>query len=617
MKETHNTKKKFSLKDRFQYWFDNRMAKGSLGLIRILIFASVLFAILIGVLIVLLQADDDMGYGATIWDSITTVINAWMPYSEDGSPVYLILMSLVAIAGLLFTSVLIGVFSSAIEEKIDDLKRGNSLVLEQDHIVILGFYSGEYALLNQLILAASGKPTCVVIASDMEREEMEQGISENLDVPDNFRIVCRTADITDPASLEKCSVETCKTIIVSPTDDLRTIKAVLAVSALLEEKGVPEIGVNAIISRSEYCFPPSLAEANNISTLQTNNILAKIIAHSCTHAGLSEAFREVFNFEGSEFYLIDIPNIAGMSFEALMARMDCAVPSGVFRDGEMILNPEGSLTLRDSDRVLVFSEESDSAKMVPNELERITTIAAVKTKADEELTDTVIIGYNETLPIVLEELPENVSHVYLAGQEPPNKEKKKLERIARNRNIILEYIPDDLHEEGSLLNLARMAHHIVVLNDHDRDPEEADMEVIFLLLHLRDIRRRYCLDFNITVEMQKEHNQKLVGSGDYTDFLVSSSMSSLILAQLAESPELINVFREILSNEGNELYLKSAKDYNVQGVHSIQELRIALLRNHYILLGFLDGDKKSTFNSPLEKTISLGEDDYLIVLGET
>ena len=31
---------------------------------------------------------------------------------------------------------------------------------------------------------------------------------------------------------------------------------------------------------------------------------------------------------------------------------------------------------------------------------------------------------------------------------------------------------------------------------------EADMEAIFLLLNLRDIRKRYNLDFNITMEMQ-------------------------------------------------------------------------------------------------------------------
>ena len=161
-----------------------------------------------------------------------------------------------------------------------------------------------------------------------------------------------------------------------------------------------------------------------------------------------------------------------------------------------------------------------------------------------------------------------------------------------------------------------MAEHIVILNDHNKDAEEADMEAIFLLMNLRDIRKRYDLRFNITVEMQREHNQKLVGRGDHTDFLVASSMASLILAQLAESPELIDVFREILSNEGNELYLKSVSLLQLEGNHKVRDLRLRLLRQGYIFLGVLDGEKRSRYNLPLKDEIVLDKEDYLIVLGE-
>ena len=139
---------------------------------------------------------------------------------------------------------------------------------------------------------------------------------------------------------------------------------------------------------------------------------------------------------------------------------------------------------------------------------------------------------------------------------------------------------------------------------------------LFFLLNLRDIRERYGLRFNISVEMQKERNQKLAGRGDHTDFLVSSSMSSLILAQLAENPELIDVFREILSNEGNELYLKNAGQMRLEGAHTVRELRRLLLQHGYILLGDLDSDKHSRFNRSLDEIITLNEEDCLIVLGE-
>ena len=116
--------------------------------------------------------------------------------------------------------------------------------------------------------------------------------------------------------------------------------------------------------------------------------------------------------------------------------------------------------------------------------------------------------------------------------------------------------------------------------------------------------------------MQKEHNQKLVGRGAHTDFLVSSSMSSLFLAQLAESPELIDVFREILSDEGNELYLKNVSFMNLEGSFTVRDLRWIMLKQGYILLGLLDAEKNSHFNLPLDDMLTLSGEDNLIVLGE-
>ena len=605
----------YTLRERFDYWFDNRVAKGSLGFIHFLIVACVFCAVLIAGLIILLGFNEEGEVAAVFWDSFATVINAWMPSFEDGSPGYLILMSIVAILGVLFTSVLIGIITSAIEEKVDSFKRGNSLVLETDHIVLLGFTPGECTLLNQLILASDGKPGCVVVAEDMEREEMEQNIMENLDVPKNFRIVCRTVDITDPASIEKCSVETCRTVIVNPTEDLKTIKAILAVSALLEEKGVPEIRVNAIISRNEYRFPSSLLETNNISTLQTNDILAKLVAHSCTQNGLSKTFRELFNFEGSEFFVISMEGIEGKTFEEIMIRMDNATPIGIMREGQTILNPPGDCLLDKNDKIIIFAENRDSAKLISSS-DTTSSNKKLNIVNDEIETDTVIFGHNETLSIILRELPENISHVYLVAQDISDTEQEELEKVASERSLELKYITEDIKSETVLLKIARIAEHIVILNRHDLDLDEADMETIFLLLNLRDIRKRYNLSFNITVEMQSERNQKIVSGGDNIDFLVSSSMSSLFLAQVAESPELIGAFREILSNKGNEVYLKNVGLLGITAKHTTRELRQIMLKQGYILLGYLDGQKVSRFNLPLQEELDLTSRDSLIVLGE-
>ena len=71
---------------------------------------------------------------------------------------------------------------------------------------------------------------------------------------------------------------------------------------------------------------------------------------------------------------------------------------------------------------------------------------------EEEITETVIFGYNETLPVVLRDLPENVSRVYMAGQKMNRDEKKELERIASERDIELEYCVCNPRSEKDLLS---------------------------------------------------------------------------------------------------------------------------------------------------------------------
>ena len=609
----NDKKNGFSLKERFKYWFDNRMAKGSLSFIRFLIVACILLAMLMAGLIILLGFNDGET-GSVFWDSIATVLNAWMPYSDEGSPGYIALMSITAIAGVLFTSVLIGIITSAIEEKIDDLKRGNSIVLEEGHIVVLGFRSGEYTLLRQLILAENGEPSCIVLAESLERAEMEQEIAENVEVPENVRIVCRTVNITDPASLEICSIETCKTVIVSPSDDVTTIKSVLAVLALIRKKNAGNIQINAVIADNQYKLPASLEKEHNITVLPTNNILGRMIAHSCTQMGLSQTFREVFNFEGAEFYFTKVPKTEGLPFHEAAAKIDNGAPVGINHEGTVTLNPAADTTIQEGDKILVFAENQKEISLLDNPVSSYNI--DIEKKDAGETESVVIFGYNDNLPLIIKELPANVRKVILAGTELSEEAKKVIHKAATKKEIELSYFEGDIHSEELLTKIAKESKHIVLLSDHEKDADEADVNVIFLLMNLWEIRKRLSLTFNITAELQKESNEELVAMDEYVDFLVSTNISSLVLAQLSENPELKGVFQEILSNRGNELYLKNAKDFLIPGKYAVSDLRQYILKEGYSLLGIVDSGMKSTFLLNSSEQIIITEEDQLIVIGE-
>ena len=169
-----------------------------------------------------------------------------------------------------------------------------------------------------------------------------------------------------------------------------------------------------------------------------------------------------------------------------------------------------------------------------------------------------------------------------------------------------------------MLRLAQLSEHVVILSDHEKDDEEADMETVFLLLHLRDIRTRHELSFNITTEMRRESNQDLVVTDDHTDFVVASNMSALVLAQLSESPELIGAFSELLSNQGNELFLRNAGDLGCAGSRTTAEIRSIAFASGYIVLGYMDPETgRCSFNPPLDGIVELEGTDRLIVLGES
>ena len=606
--------KKPTLKQRFSYWFDNQMSKGMRSLVKLLVIFTLTVGIVVALLLFFLKLTNEETFGGVLWKSLYTVLRSSFPGFHDGNGLYLFLMTFSAICGMLVTSVLIGIVSTAIRDKINNLRRGNSQVLEEGHTVVLGFYPGEYTLLKQLVLAAAEQPACIVVADNMSKDKMEENIKANVKVPKNVRIICRTADIFDPATLEKCSISTCKSVIISPTSDERTTKALLAVSAIIENAEGCTANVGAIISKEDYKFPPSIAERHNVTTLQTNDTLARIIAHSCTQPGLSETFKEVFNFEGSEMYCIDLPGIVGLTFEQITLSVDGGVPLGFNRNGVIIMNPGPQEVCRVDDKLLIFSEEDDTSSLVS-----MPDLPKLDLKPSDQFEDNsagkvVILGYNETIGTVLRELPEDVSDVLIAGK--CNKD-VVLASVADREDMKVDFYDGDYTKNSVLLKLARMADHVVVLSDHSMDEEKADTQSIFVLLNLRDFKARYGFKYNITVEMRREHNQRLVASDDNTDYVVSSNMSALFLAQLAESPELTGAFNEILSNEGCEFYLKTAGFLQCDGERSMAEIRSIALAQGYLVLGYMKaGTFQCTFNPPLNEVPVLDKADSIIVLGE-
>jgi hypothetical protein len=123
-----------------------------------------------------------------------------------------------------------------------------------------------------------------------------------------------------------------------------------------------------------------------------------------------------------------------------------------------------------------------------------------------------------------------------------------------------------------------------------RTQDMADARTMITLLHLRDLARVHGKAVPITSEILSIENRDLATVAEADDFIVSNTLVSLMVSQVAENRHLVKVFNELFTAGGHELYLKPATEYVRAGVdvpyHTVVE---AALRRGEVAIGLRRG----------------------------
>ena len=145
----------------------------------------------------------------------------------------------VSFLGLLFVSAIIGIVGNAIQNKIFELRRGRSMVLESSHILILGWSSKIDIAVAELIMANESEKKCrLVILSPLDKIEMESFLVRKLGRKVMKSIICRTGEPSDPSQLRLVRPELARSILLICNDreknDLVIFKRSMALQKLFE-----------------------------------------------------------------------------------------------------------------------------------------------------------------------------------------------------------------------------------------------------------------------------------------------------------------------------------------------------------------------------------------------
>jgi Trk K+ transport system NAD-binding subunit len=611
-----------SVWDRLRYHVDNVMAKGTVSLVALL-FAFSWLVIFVAAGVAALAGDKP--FLSAIWVAFNRVLDPGYLENDRGTASYVAVLIVCTLCGVLVTSILIGLVTAGLENKLAGLRKGRSRVLEKGHVVVLGFNEATFTILQELIDSyANYRRRVVVVMDNVAKDEMDDLIRQRIPDTKTTKVICRTGQLDLPSDLAICSLAAAQSIIVNTADDFVAVKAVLAASSILEAEPKSRAYITAVLRDAGHLRAAKLAGRHRAEIVPFQRTIARIIAHACRQPGVSEVFTDLFDTKGHEFYAERIAGLEGVTLAEANRRLPHSTVVGVVRQGLSQVNPPPDTIIRREDLLILLAADDGISQplAVPAPVDE--AAFAEEHIPHEEPERLLVLGSSPLLADVLAEqdLYLDPGSVVVVA-DPDEDERDELPPAGTLRRITVDFRQADITDEAVLEELLDdRPDSVLILADSSLPPDEADARSLLLLLMLREIAERTGRQFAMTSEMNSVENQALADVSQANDFVVSSHLTSLIMTQIAQTRALAPVFTELLDAAGSEIYLKPAARYVRPGVEvDLYTAGAAVAALGGVFLGYrtpnADGtDLVVTLNPPKSERRSFGDGDVFIVLAE-
>jgi len=633
--------------DRLRYAFDNSMSGGAIVLIGYLGLVSLALIALFAVVVVLFRivpggAAEPPGFVEAAWLSLMRTLDSGTMGGDEGWG-FRVSMLGVTLGGIFIVSALIGVINNGIEDKLDELRKGRSAVLEKDHTLILGWSPKIFTILSELVLAnESRRRPRIVVMAEKDKVEMEDEIREAVPDTKNTKIICRTGSSLNLQDLEIVNPRTSRSIIVLAPEgdnpDSEVIKTILALTNNPNRRPEP-YHIVAELDDPRNLEVARMVGRDEAQLIVTSDLISRIIVQTSRQSGLSVVYTELLDFGGDEIYFHEEPKLVGRTFaETLLSYEDSCVIGLRHADGRLVLNPPMSTQIAAGDQVIAVSEDDDTVRVsaaaeTREGLEQRVGVEAEAIRfakpAAPEPESTLILGWNGRGFSIVNELdcyvaPGSRLHVVADGSEATEEIAAK---CASAKNLAISCLEADTTDRRVLDGLGVEAYNQVILLCYsDRlSNQEADARTLITLLHLRDMAEKGDHDFRIVSEMLDVRNRELAEVTQADDFIVSNKLTSLMLSQISENRELAAVFADIFDPDGSEVYLKPAAAYVEPGGEvNFYTVTVAASRRGEVAIGYRrQADSKDAtkaygvvVNPKKSEKIAFTASDWIIVLAE-
>jgi len=178
------TTSKKNWKQKIIYKIDYLLAHKIQSLIIGLFIIAAIISITFSIVVVFSGTEPDHNILNNAWKFFLKTIGDDAP--DDPSIFYNILYFFIVVLSLLFSSVVIGIITQSIQQRVEEMRKGHSKIIEQNHIVILGWAPKVHTIIDELnekiiekerLESAKQKKEVVVIIDEIEKVKIEEELS--------------------------------------------------------------------------------------------------------------------------------------------------------------------------------------------------------------------------------------------------------------------------------------------------------------------------------------------------------------------------------------------------------------------------------------------------------
>ncbi len=557
--------KKPGFGERFRYWFDGWMSKGTGSLIALLAIVTAALILIITVITMVLRVapkEQPSDFPSLLWGTLVRALDSGTVAGDNGWG-FRGMMMLITIAGIVIVASLISIISGAFDAKVDELRKGRSRVLETDHTLILGWSRKVFSLVHELSIANESRgKAAIVILADVDKVEMEDAIRAQVPDTGKTKVICRTGDPMNLVDLERGNPNGARSIVLLGSDDdddpdSTVIKTCLALTNNKNRK------------QDEYHIVGELRDADNLEAARlvgrdeahwvlAADLISRVTVQSCRQSGLSVVYTDLLDFEGAEIYFTEQPTLVGQSYFQTQFAFSDSMVIGVSAADGILINPPADRVYAAGEQLIVIAEDDSTIKLTPPQSFDADAVLSPKPfKRSAETT--LVLGYHSGLLMMLEELNSYVvkgsSVIVVADIDDPGLPTfANMPVTFRRADPSHRAVLDTLGVDGS-------DHIIVLANKEHLAAQRADAKTLITLLHLRDIADKLGVELNVVSEMLDDRNRELAEVTNADDFIVSEKLVSLMLSQVSENEQLTDVFGILFDSAGSEIYLRPAELY--------------------------------------------------------